>query len=175
MYFYCKESAFTLIELIVTIAVLAIITTLALPHFRHFQAKQEAENVNSLIRQHINSAKSIASVHHLKTIVCSSNSSHLCADNQWNSGIIIFGDKNNNKQIDLDEKVYSQVETNLHFGKLTWKGSSSSDSELTFQGDTGLPRGAPGSFIYCSQDHTSLNKRFNISRMGHVRPEATSC
>ncbi len=39
--FFKQKNGFTLIELIITLAILAILTTLALPYFHEIMAKQE--------------------------------------------------------------------------------------------------------------------------------------
>jgi type IV fimbrial biogenesis protein FimT len=56
---------------------------------------------------------------------------------------------------------------------LTWIGSASSRDVLTLQGDTGLPRGSPGSFYYCGHHDTDNNTRYKIGRMATLNKEPT--
>ena len=46
-----QKKGFTLVELIVTLAVLAIMTSIALPYFHETMAKQEIKNIEKSIKQ----------------------------------------------------------------------------------------------------------------------------
>ena len=87
----------------------------------------------------------------------------------------MFSDHNNNEQVDSNERIHSTVAMQLNYGSLKWVGGFSSRKILTFQGDTGAPRGASGSFHYCSRHDSQLNKRIVIAPMGHTRDEPLTC
>ena len=57
-----KNNGFTLIELIVTIAVIAIIASLAMPYYHRFMAEAEAKNITRLLEFHIQKAKNSAAI-----------------------------------------------------------------------------------------------------------------
>lgn len=175
MYFYCKEHAFTLVELVVTIAILAIIATLAVPSYLNFRARQELSNVTAMIHQLTQAAKSNAVTYHSIIVICSSTDRIKCTDNKWNTGAIMFSDLNNNENVDSNEIIHTALDTNLRYGSLRWNGGFASNTEITFQSDTGLPRGASGSFSYCSQHDSSLDRKFVLSKMGHIRIENQPC
>ena len=175
MYFYCKTRGFTLIELIVTFAVLVIIATLAVPTYQDLKARQELKTVTSVIKQFVSSAKSNAVIYHSIIVVCSSSNLTQCTNDQWNTGVIMFSDQNNNEKVDSNERIHSTVSMQLNYGSLKWVGGFSSRKILTFQGDTGVPRGASGSFHYCSRHDSQLNKRIVIAPMGHTRDEPLTC
>lgn len=172
MYFYCKDCGFTLFELIVTISIISILSLICIPHYHNMMQKQELNSIRPLTQQYLSFAKSQALVLHTPVVICSSENLNQCQNNQWDKGVIIFTDKNRNKSIDTDEHILFKTEHNLKYGHLTWSGSSSSTHVLTLQGDTGLPRGAAGSFYYCSnaaQIKTDL--RLYIGKMGNIRPD----
>ena len=59
--FFKQKNGFTLIELIITIAILAILTILALPYFHEIMAKQETIKTSNKLISSIQLAKSQAS------------------------------------------------------------------------------------------------------------------
>lgn len=168
MYFYCKARGLTLFELITTICILTIICLICLPHYHNWMQKQEIRIISTHIQQHVSYARSQALVRHTTVVICSSEDLIRCEKDKWNKGLLIFTDKNKNKQIDDDDQILLKTENKIKYGKLTWVGSASSRDVLTLQGDTGLPRGSPGSFYYCSQYDAENNKRYKIGRMGAI-------
>ncbi|MEG0488093.1 MAG: GspH/FimT family protein [Acinetobacter sp.] len=136
--------------------------------------KQELNSIRPLTQQYLSFAKSQALLLHSPVVICSSETLIQCENNKWNNGVVIFTDKNRNKVVDADEHILFKTEHNIKYGQLTWRGSSSSTYVLTLQGDTGLPRGAPGSFYYCGTAHLENNLKLNISKMGNIRPEPNS-
>lgn len=175
MYANCKALGFSLFELITVIAIIAIISLLGFPYYQQWMQNQEVKSVTMSIQQHVSYAKSQALVLHSTVVMCASASLSQCEKNQWSKGLIIFTDHNKNKVIDESEQILLTTENPLKYGNLKWEGSSSSTDVITFQGDTGLPRGAPGSFLYCGFDRNRNDLRFAVSRMGHVRIESKAC
>lgn len=174
MYLDCKQRAFTLIELVIIIAIISIITTIALPNFHNFREKQEVSQLHALIRQHVQLAKNTAKVYQTRVVICSTSNMTQCENDQWNIGILVFSDLNNNKSVDATERVHQITQTNFKYGSLTWDGGATSPNMVTFQGDTGLPRGSPGSYRYCSFKTNHNHRRIPISPMGHTRIENIS-
>ena len=174
MYFYCKEQGFSLFELITIIVIIAIISLISLPFYHDWMQKHEIRSIHPMIQQHISYARSQALMHRTTVVMCSSESLVQCEKDKWHKGIVIFIDKNKNKQIDRDEHILLKTEKNIKYGALTWIGSSSSREVLTLQGDTGLPRGSPGSFYYCGHQDTGNNTRYKIGRMATLNSEPTS-
>lgn len=169
MYPNCKENAFTLFEMMITLSIIAILATIALPHFHDFREKQEVIGLLPLVRQNVNMARNNAVTFHSDMVLCASKNMSNCSKDQWNQGLIIFSDLNNNAQVDGSEKIYSKIETNVNYGSFKWRGGFSHPDSLKFQGDTGLPRDSPGGFHYCSFKHPENNRYIPVSPMGHVR------
>lgn len=173
MYFYCKEQGFSLFELMSIIVIVAIICSISLPFYHDWMQKQEFRSIHPTIQQHVSYARSQALARRTTVVICSSESLIQCEKNTWHKGIIIFTDRNKNKQIDDGELILLKTEKNIKYGTLTWIGSASSRDVLTLQGDTGLPRGSPGSFYYCGHHDTDNNTRYKIGRMATLNKEPT--
>lgn len=174
MYLNCNQRAFSLFELLITLSILSIMMMIAIPNFQNYQARQEISQLLPLIRQHVSLAKNTAQIHHTNIIICSSSTVDKCELNQWNNGIIVFSDLNNNKKIDHNETIHKLTQTDLRFGSIKWNGGVTSPNVVTFQGDTGLPRGSPGNFLYCSFKNPDHHRYISISPMGHTRIETTT-
>lgn len=164
---------FTLVELMVTLAILSIIVITALPNFQNLMASLEAKRVSTSLSTFIRNSKQRAYVHHQRIGLCGSSNSSSCDRTGWSTGMIMFHDNNANRLRDSSEQIFDQIRFNLKYGTLSWQGVGRTNS-LLFQPDTGLPRGSNGSFTYCSQNN--LHQNVILSNMGHVRVERiTTC
>ena len=164
-----QKKGFTLVELIVTLAVLAIMTSIALPYFHETMAKQEIKNITHKLISSIQLAKSHAAIQHTNVVICPSQNKVNCQASHWNSGFIVFLDVNKNRQVDTEEKIIDTQSTELKYGNLDWRGTLRIPS-LTFQASNGLPNGSNGSFYYCST-YQPTHYKILLSRMGHTRIE----
>lgn len=164
--------AFTIVELIICIAIIAIVASIALPYFHEYRSKQEAKNIPIKLSQINRYARSQAAVFHQNIVICPSQDSLSCQANQWNKNMLVFIDKNKNRQVDTGEQILQIDVLNLKYGNLSWRGTLSLPS-VTYQAHTALPIGSNGSFYYCST-HLSSQQRIVLSKMGHIRIESLS-
>jgi len=167
-----QKNGFTLVELIVTLAIFAILATVALPYFQEIKSKQEVNDITNKLISTVYFAKSQASLYHTNVVICPSLNRMNCQTNQWSAGLLIFLDNNKNRQIDTGEKIIYTESTDLKYGHLDWRGTLSVPS-LTFQAENGLPIGSNGSFYYCST-FSEHHQKLVLSPMGHIRIENLS-
>ena len=169
-----KQSAFTLFELIICIALLAIITTIAIPFYHDSKERLEVAHVFPSLKQNIDFAKNTALTYHSDVVICASENLNSCQNNMWHKGMITFSDLNKNKKLDPQEQIFSVVATNVKYGHLKWNGNVSNLHSITFQGDTGLPRGAMGAFHYCHFKKTQNSQYLPLGMMGILRKESNA-
>jgi type IV fimbrial biogenesis protein FimT len=165
------QIGFTLIELMVTLAVAAIVLTTAVPGFRQvIQNNKVATDINAFVSA-LHLARSESVKRGKQVTVCKSNDSASCAAaNGWEQGWIVFVDTNNSESVDTGEELL-RVYSGLDAGT-TLRGNSTVDDAVAFQ-----PSGFAdaGSIILCdSRVKTfSSDKGFArvviISTRGRVR------
>ena len=140
------NQGFTLFELLIVIAVVAILVVLSTPTLMAYssQAKSKAtiQKLSGLVRL----ARNNAIYHQSTTILCPSKDSVSCSQ-YWQDGVLIFEDKNNNRQVDNKEAVIHFQTPLIDQGKLHWTALR---NYLSFSGQ-GLTGGSAGSFIYCPE------------------------
>jgi len=174
----------TLIELLVTIVVLSLLLTLALPSMRDFiVGNRLSTNVNSFIGL-ANYARSEAIVRNQDVVVCPKNASTIACVSQtaWNTlEIQAFVDENGNGERDAAEVLLKTIAAVDPSDAQTGFDSSSSAAKLIF-GSAGFARTAQSFKIYAKSSDSDYQARFGrtvcVSRAGRLRVAAytvTSC
>lgn len=155
-----KKRAFTLVELMVTIAIAAILLTIGVPSlismYEGFRANSNIEKIHDIMAFARNQA-----VNYGTTVnVCPFASASSCGVN-WNNGIRVYiGATNNLRSIDsfnANDKVKGP-------GKIA--ANNKNGEHITFSPD-GLSSG--GAFIYCPAGKASDSRSINISPSGLIK------
>jgi len=105
-----QNSGFTLIELMVTIAVAAVLAAVAVPSMQGLIAHNQLAAANNELLSAAMYARSEAVMRGLPVRMCNSattaDSSPTCnSDDSWSSGWIVFVDSNANDSVDTGEDV----------------------------------------------------------------------
>ena len=170
-----NEQGFTLGELIVTIAVLAILTMIATPYILEQLARMEAKRIESQIRNTLTLAKAESYIRRQDLLVCLSNNGAICDRDSYKQ-LLLFLDRNNNNNFDLGvddlleeqalepkySTLYLRVGDKRHYTK--------------FWGDSGKPRGHFGHFKYCpnsTYNHTMYQISFSQGGRVTYKPNAS--
>lgn len=95
----CAARGFTLIELMVTILVAAILTTIAAPSFREYQRNSELTSLTNTLLAAVNSARGEAMKYSAYAMIVPSEGA------DWNAGWRVFVDKNMDKKYKKEDDV----------------------------------------------------------------------
>lgn len=103
LYIKKRSSGFTLLELLLVFAVMAILVSMAIPNYEHWVAQQSVDKAGIQLRDHIEFARSYSQTHRVKVEVCPvessdmSMSSPICSDTSdstWSAWIVRLPDSN---------------------------------------------------------------------------------
>jgi type IV fimbrial biogenesis protein FimT len=98
-----------LIELLVTIAIAAILAGLAAPSFRQLMAGNRLKSHASAFHTGLLLARSEAIKRKSRVVVCKSAGTSCTTDGGWQQGWIVFADADNDATIDAGEEVIQKV------------------------------------------------------------------
>ncbi len=96
-----RSAGFTLIEVLVTVAILSITLAMAIPSLKDFRQRQQGVAFTNLLVSHLNLARSSAVTRRTTVGVCPSADMLSCrASTDWTQGWIVFTDPDGNRQPD---------------------------------------------------------------------------
>ena len=162
---------FTLIELMVSIAILAILLGIAVPGLNQFLVSNRlTSQINELVSD-ISRARNEAGTRGTRVSICIAASSTTCATSgtAWEAGRIIFTDTNGNGAIDTGEAIIKYAPA-LDGGTNLVSNSFTSALFITFRPFGGLTSTSGGTFTLCAPGYTE-GRQISVAATG--RPLAS--
>lgn len=146
------QGGLTLIELLVTLSILAVLIAMAAPNFRTAIENNEITTLNDKILTSMRFARSEAIGRGIPITVCFSNDEATCSGTTWTDGWIIFTDANAGRTVNVGtDEILKVIEVNYSGHSV----SLISNVTTSFQFDTEGRASENGTFQVCgpsSQD-----------------------
>ncbi|MFY8273116.1 GspH/FimT family pseudopilin [Pseudoalteromonas sp. SSDWG2] len=169
-----RNKGFTLIELMMTIAIAAILLAIALYDTSQMTAKEKANNFSGEFKRQLKFARAKAMTTGDPVIVCpvtTPGSTGACG-NDWQAGtIVMFSDINNNGSFDADADILVRALSPLTANSKLINTSGESSIRFDQRGQTATTQ----SFIYCpSTSDNKYNISVDVSPSGAVRDKGST-
>ena len=171
-------AGFTLVELMVVVAVVAILQSLAAPAFSDMVSSvKQTTAINSLFSSLI-LARSEAIKRNSRAVLCKSANGTTCTTTGgWEQGWIVFHDANNNADLDTGEAILSREQAQSKLIRLTGNSPVANYVSYTPMGTTSYTSGAfqAGTLTVCTESATPVNAlQIVISSAGRPRMAKTT-
>lgn len=163
---------FTLVELMIVLAIAGILFSTALPSFSKMLAKNQQTAQLYTLFQHHQLARSEAIKNNQNVLLCKSSNGQECTPHsKWSDGWIIFSDTDNDKKINGDETVVFVQQSLATQLSLKYKGFGSHNYIRYFPNGSSSTN---GTFTLCNQFDNTDAKSIIIARTGRVRLDTKS-
>jgi len=161
-----RLAGFTLMELIIAIAILAIIIAFAIPAYAGAMARANMGAAEAAIFNSVNNATNFSFIGGTRVVLCPSSNGIVCENSfDWSRGWLVFEDKNANRERDSDDRKLASVEEispDLHI--LTSEGRT----RIAFQSGGGN-FGSNAHFKLCDHRSPQRARSLFLSNTGRIR------
>ncbi len=159
---------FTLVELLVSIAIAALLGSLAIPAMGELLAARRATAAINQIIGAVQSARTEAILQRRTVTLCPGRGSACLARDRWHEGALIFIDRDGNGELDEPDRLTTALPPLSDGERIYWRAFRGR-SYLQFK-----PRGYTawqnGSFLYCPGNNDPRHARVAIiNPQGRVR------
>ncbi|MGQ9685303.1 MAG: GspH/FimT family pseudopilin [Thiobacillaceae bacterium] len=168
-----RQSGVTLIELLVTISIAAILMAIAVPGFQDFFRRNRLDSATSDLMATLNYARSEAIRRGVPVSVCRSSNGESCSGG-WQEGWIVFTNPDNDDTVDAGEEIL-RVHQALPNG-ITLNANTNFTTRITYRSDGRITNTVGGTFFFCPASGTTDARQIVVNGAGRARIEhAATC
>jgi len=164
-----KAAGFTLIEIIVTVAVAAVLASIGVPRLQNTIQDNRITTLYNGFLTDLNYTRNAAITFASPVTLCKRNSAGNDCDtttaNDWSEGWLVFHDKDGDGAVDSDEKILLDNTDASSKTSLIFTGNS---NRVTYNAQ-GFARGYAGKVTFCDDRGNDSRKGMVISQNGRVR------
>jgi len=169
-----RNHGFTVIELMVTVTILAIIVGIGAPAMRDFVIRGRLQSQASDLTSDMQFARSEANRRQQRVVICQSDATSTgCGATNWNAGWVVFVDANRNNVFDSGVtgeeilRVHQSVPTNVSV-------ATAPSAVAIYYRPTG-PADAARVFTICQSKYVGRDVSVSITGRTSVAPTAAIC
>ncbi len=161
-----RARGFTLIELMATLAIAAVLVTLSIGFGSLIQRNQLITAINTLVND-MNFARSEAIKSGTEIVICITNDGVNCnKGDRWQQGWMIYHDRDGNRRRDHGESIIRRKNAFAEQTLIRYNGRPV-DNYIRFQA-TGSTQ-YNGTFSFCHKTHGNYKRALILSNTGRLR------
>ena len=165
---YRPATGFTLLELLTTLALAAVIMVFAIPGMQSLVERHQARSALQDLRAGIHLARQTAINKNVNVIICPRREDTCGPRNTWHAGAIIFEDRDNSRTRTADDLIVGYLNP-IPSGQIYWRAFRSR-SYLKFTG-SGLTDWQNGNLLYCPNNgDPTLARQLILNVAGRTYP-----
>jgi type IV fimbrial biogenesis protein FimT len=162
-----STAGFTLIETMVTVAVIAITASMFVPAMQTFVANNRLISVANGLVSDLSLARSEAIRRAATVTVCQSTSGTGCNNSAWTSGWIVFVDVNGSGSVDTGDTILKISRGTSNTLATVAQGGFSTAGYVQFN-SSGESNSGTGTFTVCQSKYNT--QQITVSGTGRVSP-----
>jgi type IV fimbrial biogenesis protein FimT len=160
-----RHSAFTVLELLVTLTIAAILLVTGVPAFQQFTWKQHMRAAVGNLHNDLLVARSEAVLRNVSIMACPGDPQEGCTNStDWSRGWIVFPDLNGDRQRQDEESLLRHTQV---FEAMSISGSRGRH-HVRFLPDGSAP-GSNGTIAFCGPGGPPRARKLVISNVGRIR------
>lgn len=111
----CKDAGLTLLELLITLALAAMLLALGMPTFRNLIERIRVSTIVHLVSVDLAMARNSAIMRNTQVVVCPRSEDYRCRDDRdWSAGWMVFTDNDGNRQPDERSHILRVTDPRVH-------------------------------------------------------------
>lgn len=141
---------FTLVELIITISIIAVIASIAYPNIIALLRHQESMTVRNDLQNFLSTGKQFTLIYQTPIHLCIADENKQCVTSNGKT-LLTFIDKDNNNRYSPTDKLLEINDLSLRYGQLIMN-IARNQPFIIFKAESGRPTGYMGHIKYCPTD-----------------------